>query len=323
MTTTRDAAATDPATGSGSVSGVPELPAGFTDVFHSRYVQSGDVRLHAVVGGEGPPLLLIGGWPQTWYAWRRVMLPLAHDYRVIAADPRGVGLSDKPDGGYDTGTLARDLVELMRSLGHDRFGVVGHDVGMWIGYAMAADHPDSVDRLAVAEAVIPGLSPSPPLFGSREANNRLWHFAFNRLTALNEELVQGREQQYFGLQFATKAATPTSIPDYAVRTYLAPLTASREALHASFEVYRAIDETMEQNARRKDTRLTLPVLAIGGATSTAGLVADTMRLAADDVTGVSLPDCGHYPAEESPQEMLAELDRFFAPYRRRGAHPAG
>jgi pimeloyl-ACP methyl ester carboxylesterase len=99
------------------------------------------LRQHAVIGGDGPPLLLVHGWPQTWYAWRLVMPALARDFQVIAVDQRGIGLSDRPQDGYDTGTLAGDLVALMDALGHQRFAMVGHDTGMWIGYALAADHP--------------------------------------------------------------------------------------------------------------------------------------------------------------------------------------
>src|SRR5919107_4256206 len=123
--------------GPGSASGAQHLPAGFTDTFTSRYVDTGETRLHAVIGGEGPPLLLVHGWPESWYAWRLLMPALARSFEVIAVDQRGVGLSDKPEGGYDTGTLAGDLVALMGALGHERFSVVGHDTGFAIGYALA------------------------------------------------------------------------------------------------------------------------------------------------------------------------------------------
>ena len=140
--------------GPGSVSGAPNLPDGFTDTFTSRYVNAGGLRQHAVIGGEGPPLLLVHGWPENWYAWRLLMPALARDFEVIAVDQRGIGLTDKPRDGYDTGTLAGDLVALMDALGHQRFAVVGHDTGYIISYALAADHPDRVDRLVVAE--VPG-----------------------------------------------------------------------------------------------------------------------------------------------------------------------
>src|SRR5262245_24134794 len=128
--------------GPGSVSGAPNLPAGFTGTFTSRYVNAGGLRQHAVIGGDGPPLLLVHGWPENWYAWRMVMPALARDFQVIAVDQRGIGLSDKPQDGYDTGTLARDMVALMEALGHRRFAMYGTDTGMPIAYAVAADHPD-------------------------------------------------------------------------------------------------------------------------------------------------------------------------------------
>ncbi|WP_165521851.1 alpha/beta fold hydrolase [Micromonospora zingiberis] len=292
-----------------------QLPDGFLDVFTSRLVKVNELRLHAVTGGNGPALLLVGGWPQTWYAWRQVMPALAREHTVVAVDSRGAGLSDKPDDGYDAGTLAADLVALMAALGHDRFDVVGHDIGTWTGYALAADHPEQVGRLAVLEAVIPGLSPSPPFFGPAAASQKLWQFGFNRLTDLNEELVRGRERLFFGWQFATKAATPTTIPEYAVDVYVDAIAADPRALRASFAYYRALDETIAQNQQRSKTRLTIPVLAVGGALWSGPNAAQTMRLAADDVTGVVLDDCGHYPAEEQPARFVEILENFLAANR--------
>src|SRR6516165_10219006 len=298
--------------GPGSVSGAPHLPEGFTGTFTSRYVDTGDLRQHVVTGGDGPPLLLVHGWPQTWYAWRLVMPALARDFSVVAPDQRGTGLSGKPPGGYDTGTLASDLVALMDALGHRRFAVAGHDTGMWIGYALAADHPGRLDRLAVAEAAMPGVSPSPPLFGGTQAHDRLWHFAFNRLAEVNEQLVTGREDVYFGFQFA-KAAN--KLPDDVVRYYVDALAADPDALRGSFAAYRALDSTIAQNQRRKEQRLSLPVLAIGGAEGIGEGAANTMKLAADDVQSVVIPGSGHYCLEEAPEEVLAALTAFLAPYR--------
>jgi pimeloyl-ACP methyl ester carboxylesterase len=229
--------------GPGSVSGAPNLPQGFTATFTSRYIDTGELRQHVVSSGDGPPLLLVHGWPQTWYAWRLVMPALARDFTVIAPDQRGTGLSGKPADGYDTGTLAADLVALMDALGHQRFAVAGHDTGMWIGYALAADHPGRIDRLAVAETPLPGVSPSPPLFANAHLNNALWH------------------------------------------------------------------------QQRKERRLTLPILAIGGQYSLGEQIADTMKLAADDVQPLVVPACAHWIPEEAPEEMLAALTAFLAPYR--------
>jgi pimeloyl-ACP methyl ester carboxylesterase len=307
--------ATDPPVpeGPGSVSGAPDLPDGFAGTFTSRYIDTGGLVQHVVTGGGGPPLLLVHGWPQTWYAWRLVMPALARDFTVIAPDQRGTGLSGRPADGYDTGTLAGDLAALMDALGHQRFAVAGHDTGMWIGYALAADHPGRIARLAVAETPLPGVSPSPPLFASAHLNNALWHFAFNRLAEVNDQLVAGREGVYFGWQFAAKAARP--LPGAVVRHYVETLAASPQALHASFGIYRALDATIAQNQQRTQRRLALPVLGIGGEHSLAGQVADTMKLAADDVQSVVIPGCAHWVAEEAPGETLAALTAFLAPYR--------
>jgi pimeloyl-ACP methyl ester carboxylesterase len=301
-------------TGPGSVSGAPNLPPGFTKTFKSRYVDANGLRMHAVIGGEGPPLLLIHGWPQTWYAWRMVMPTLARDFQVIAVDQRGIGLTDKPADGYDTGSQADDLVALMRALGHRRFAVYGTDTGMPIAYALAADHRNRVERLVVGEASLPGVAPSPPLFLPPLLNARLWHLMFNQLPAeVNERLVKGREDIFFGNEFAVWAARP--LPDEAVRYYVDILRSDEHALRGSFGWYRALNTTIAQEAQRATRRLTLPVLAIGGQFGAGEGPADSMRRVADDVQGVVIPGSGHWVAEEAPEELLAALTAFLAPYR--------
>jgi pimeloyl-ACP methyl ester carboxylesterase len=307
----------DATTSSGSVSQAPNLPEGFTDTFTSRYIDTGEVRQHAVIGGDGPPLLLVHGWPENWYAWRLVMPELARDFEVIAPDQRGIGLSDKPQDGYDTGTLAADLVALMDALGHERFAVVGHDTGLIISYALAADHPDRVERLAVAEVPGPlGVSPSPPLFGLPEPiNNKLWHLAFNRVDQLPEQLVRGREDIFFGYEFAIQGGK--NLPDDVVNYYVG-LLQNPDSLRGTFGFYRALDTTLAQNAERKTTPLTMPVLAIGGAESWGEEVANGMKPAAEDVQSVVISGAGHWVAEQAPEEMLSALREFLAPYRQGG-----
>jgi pimeloyl-ACP methyl ester carboxylesterase len=306
---------TSPSTpeGPGSVSGAPNLPAGFTDTFISRYVDTGELRMHAVTGGDGPPLLLVHGWPQLWYQFRMIMPTLARDFSVIAVDQRGIGLSDKPEGGYDTTTLARDLTAVMDALGHLRFALYGTDVGMPVAYALAADHRDRVDRLIVSEAPLPGISPSPPLFLPPPLNAMLWHLAFNQLPTINEQLVTGREEIFFGAEFDASAGTH-KLPADTVRYYIDTLK-DPDRLRGSFEFYRAIPTTTAQNQKRKERRLTLPVLAIGGAESSGEGVGNTMKLAADDVQTMVLADCGHWVAEQAPEQLLAALTTFLAPYR--------
>ena len=295
-----------------SVSGAPNLPEGFTDTFTSRYFDTGELRLHAVVGGEGPPLVLVHGWPETWYAWRMLMPALARDFEVIAVDQRGMGLSDKPEGGYDTGTQAGDLVALMDALGHERVAVVGHDTGFAIGYALAADHPERVDRAALLE--IPGspgtVPPGPPLFVPGPINDRLWHLAFNKIEKLNEQLVEGREDLFFGWEFdAAAKKLPAEVIDYYVGILSNP-----DSLRGSFGWYRALDTTIAQDGQRKDSKLAMPVLAIGGELSFGEQVGGAVQLVADDVQSAVIPGTGHFLAEESPDELLAALTEFLAPY---------
>jgi pimeloyl-ACP methyl ester carboxylesterase len=301
------------AEGPGSVSEAPELPEGFTDTFTSRYVDTGDVRLHAVIGGDGPPVLLVHGWPETWYAWRLLMPALARDFQVVAPDQRGIGLSDKPEDGYDTATLANDMVAAMDALGHQRFAVVGCDTGCLISYAIAADHPDRVERLAVGEAPIPGVSPPTPLILPPGIVERLWHIPFNELEKTNEQLVRGREDVFFGAEFSASAGT-SKLPDSAVSYYIDRLASDPAALHGSFQMYRAFATTAAQNEQRKTRRLTMPVLALAGTESSGDMVAATMKLVADDVES-QIFDAGHWIAEQAPEEMLAALTAFLGPYR--------
>jgi pimeloyl-ACP methyl ester carboxylesterase len=310
-------ASTSAPEGPGSVSGAPNLQEGFTDTFTSRYVDIGDLRLHAVIGGDGPPLLLVHGWPETWYYWRLVMPALARNFEVIAVDQRGIGLSDKPEDGYDTGTLGNDLIALMDALGHERFALVGVDTGLLISYALAADHPDRVERLVVGEAPLPGISPPSPLILPDQVKARLWHISFNQQDTVNEELVTGREDIFFGAEFSASAGT-NKLPDYAVKYYVDTLS-SPEALHGSFQMYRAFNTSAAQNEQRKTRRLTMPVLAIGGEQSSGEMVGDTMRLTADDVQSLVIPGIGHWLAEQAPEAMLGALTEFLAPYREAAA----
>ena len=312
--TAAEAASGGVPTGPGSVLGAPNLPAGFANTFASRYVDANGVRLHAVIGGKGRPLLLVHGWPQTWYQWRLVMPALAHDFEVIAVDQRGIGLSDKPESGYDAGAQANDMVALMEALGHRRFAMVGFDTGMPIAYALAADHPESLERLVVGEAVITGVTPSPPLLVPGPLNKRLWHIAFNRLDgSVNEALVQGREDIYFGAEYAESAGTPLLMRWSGITSNASHRAATRSV--AVLRSYRAIDVSIAQNEQRKKRKVTLPVLAIGGGKALGEGVANTMRLVAENVESKIIPDSGHWVAEEAPEQLLAVLTPFLAPYR--------
>jgi pimeloyl-ACP methyl ester carboxylesterase len=316
-------------TGPGSVSQAPRLPAGFTKTFKSRFVQANGIRQHVVIGGEGPPLLLVHGWPENWYAWRLLMPALAQDFTVIAVDQRGIGLTDKPAGGYDSATLASDLVALMGALGHQRFAVVGHDTGFIIGYALAADHPERVARVALAEIPGPPLPPpppplpgSPPLFLPEPINNKLWHIPFNRVNdELIVDMVSSNADGFYRYEFAIQGGGATP-PEHATEYYINLYNRNKNVLRASFGLYRAWDATLAQNNQRKDTLLTMPVLAVGGATSWGAAVGGEMQKLANDVQSVVIPGTGHWVAETAPEAMLTALSAFLAPYRGESAAAA-
>ena len=295
--------------GIGSVTGAPNLPAGFTDTFTSRVIDTGEVRLHAVIGGSGPAVLLVHGWPETWYAFRHVMLALAENHTVIAVDQRGLGLSDKPDTGYDPATLANDLIGLMDALGHDRFAVVGHDTGFMIGYALASDHPERVERAVLAEIPgAPGTTPAPPLFVPSFLNDKLWHIPFNRVEGLAEQLVAGREDVFFGYEFAVQGG---NLPAEAIDYYIS-LLKNPESLRGSFRLYQVWDTIVAQNTERATRKLTMPILAVGGERSYGSHVAENVGKVAEDVQGAVIAGAGHWAIEEDPEQVLAAILPFLA-----------
>lgn len=291
--------------GFGSVSNVPKLPDGFDRIFTSYRVQTDRLLTHVVVGGQGEPLLLHCGWPETWYAWRYLMPELSRHYTVIAVDPRGFGLSGRPDKGYDADSLADDMFALMDVLGHEQVTYMGHDFGVMVGYAMASNQPRRVRRLIVGEGMIPGVMPSPPLIPeARPMSDFLWHFNFNRAYDINERLVEGREALYFGYQFESKCAAPDSMAQYARDFYIEMIRRVPGTLKASFEYYRAIDEIIPQITQKKSTMLELPVMTFAGEYACGDIVEREWREIAHNVHSVIIPGSGHFTAEEQPQRLL-------------------
>lgn len=269
---------------------------------HHGYERIDGLRLHYVTQGQGRPVLLIPGWPQTWFTWRHVMQALAEQgYQAIAVDLPGMGLSDKPRDGYDTGTSAGRLHALMQALGHERYSVLGHDVGMWIAYALASDQPQAVEKLVLTEAVIPGLAPAPSIFAPPELNIFLWHFMFNQLQDLPEVLITGREAQYLAYMFEKWSFRQDRVAvDTYVKAYSAP-----GGLSGGFGYYRAIPQTIRQNQLRAATPLAMPVLAIGAQHATDNAPLETLQGNALDLRGAIVADCGHFITEEAPEAFIA------------------
>ena len=277
------------------------------DAVTHQYMLVDGSRVHCAVMGDGPPVLLIPGWPQTWFTWRHIMKSLAQaGYTAIAVDPPGTGDSGRPAHGYDTGAVASVLHRLMGQLGHTAYHVVGHDIGMWVAYALASDFPDAVRRLVLTEAVIPGLAPAPPVFVPPEDNIFLWHFMFNQVQDLPEALIAGRECAYLSFIFDKWSHRRDRVAaDVYIDAYSAP-----GALRSGFAYYRAIPETIRQNQARSKARLRMPVLAIGTEHATRDAPLITMRDNTADLTGVIIPDCGHFVTEECPEAFSEHLLAF-------------
>jgi pimeloyl-ACP methyl ester carboxylesterase len=276
------------------------------------------LQLHYVEGGKGRPLLLIPGWPQSWYAWRLVMPRLiAAGRRVIAVDPRGMGDSDRPAHGYDLTTVAADMHCLAETLSLPSDGpidVAGHDVGAWIAYAFASDWPSDVRRVAVLDALVPGLSAPRMDLDVREGNLRSWHFPFNQLDDLPEALLVGREKTFLTWLFRAKsvrswAFTAADIDEYA-RQMAAP-----GAIRAATAYYKAAfsAEGTAANRARAARPLDVPLLVLGAERGLGQTMVEALAPLARDVSGRTVPGCGHYMPEECPEEIAADLLAFFEP----------
>ncbi len=276
--------------------------------FQHRTADLGEVRLHYVTCGQGPPLVLLHGWPQTWWEWRRIMPALAERYTVIAPDMRGLGDSSCPPSGYDKKTVADDIWRLVHDvLGHETFYLAGHDWGGPTAYALTHAHQDAVRKLAIIDVVIPFGTPDALTWGGRR-----WHHGFHWVPDLPEALVAGRERLYLSwfytnLAYNPKAITDEDIDEY-VRAYSRP-----GALHAGFEYYRATPTDLAHNNELIKTKLTMPVLALGGAGGKGrGLqVLENLRELATDVQGGAIENCGHWVPEEQPEELAKALVGFF------------
>lgn len=271
--------------------------------------RAGAGTLHYVTAGDPSktPALLLHGWPQSWFEWRRVIPLLAPDYYVIAPAPRGLAMSSGGPGDYTKKALAADLRALVTDTLHlDRFHLVGHDWGGPIAVHLAAMLPDRVRTLAVLDVTMPGDGR-----GGAMSIGPKWHIAFNMVPGLPETLTAGRERAYLTWYFTHYCTTPGALDD-SFETYIALYERPR-VLADSFGYYTAIAaDAADTAALRAAARLAMPVAAIGGGESRAGEVADSMRQLARDVVGYSFDGCGHFVPEERPAETVAALRALFA-----------
>src|SRR5215211_924601 len=295
--------------GGGRVASTQALFSGFSDL---RAALS-TVTVNAVVGGEGPPLLLLHGYPQTHAMWHRVAPALAERFHVVGPDLRGYGDSAKPESDpshepYSKRAMAQDQVELMNELGFERFAVVGHDRGARVARRLALDHPDAVSKLAVLDIV-----PTAAIYATldKERATAVWRYFFLiQPPELPERLIGAQAEDYLDWTFAEWSGAPGALSEAAVAEYrrcFDPAT-----IHAGCEDYRA-GATIDLEHDRADAgrRIACPVLVLWSAQG-LGSSYDVMaiwREEADDLHGRGLR-CGHFLAEERPDEVVSELSAF-------------
>ncbi len=272
------------------------------------------IQMHYVIGGKGDPIVLLHGWPQTWYAWRHIMPALAKNYTVIVPDLRGLGDSSKPFTGYDGKTTAEDIYQLVSQLGFKQIFLIGHDIGAQTAYSYAAFYPNNVSKLVIMELTFPGYMPPSP------GGTGLWWISFHQTPDIPEILVQGKEREYLtwfyrGLAYNPSAITQADIDEF-VSHYSAP-----GGMRAGFEYYKAFPQNAKDNIELAATvNLTIPVLVLSGDIYPVlgGDIPGSMTLnsiqslaLAANVQGVIVPYSGHWIPEERPDFLLDQLSKFF------------
>jgi pimeloyl-ACP methyl ester carboxylesterase len=267
----------------------------------------GGVQLHSVVGGTGSPVFLLHGFPQTWREWRHIMTPLAQQHTVVAVDLKGAGQSDKPVGGYDKVSMAGELDVLRHKLGFGRVSVVGHDIGGMVAFAWAAAFPDSVERLAIVDVPIPGVS----FWDNALVDPLLWHFAFHMKRDLPELLIYGREFQYIESLIRERIYNQDGLTTEDIAVF-AQAMAQPGSTRGMLEWYRAFPQDATDNRAFARNPLRMPVLAVGGDKRWGSKMVSMLEEFCLDVSGGSIENCGHWVAEERPTEFLDLLEPFLA-----------
>src|SRR5579862_1671708 len=278
----------------------PSLPSSFqAKTIHSP--EGADIFVRW--GGSGPVVVLLHGYAENSDSWAPLAEDLMRDHTVVVPDLRGIGRSSKPAAGYDKKTQAKDIRAVVTALGYDKTFVVAHDIGNMVAYAYAAIYPDKVERLVVMDAPIPGIEPWSQIL----LTPGVWHFNFHGPDA--ERLVQGRERIYFDRIWNDFTGDPSK-PDEATRNFFTATYAQPGGMRAGFAQFTAFSTDAADNQIFERTKLTMPVLAVGGEKSFGALQAVIMRHVALNVEEAVVPRSGHWLMEESP-EYTVKLVRNF------------
>ena len=269
-----------------------------------RFAEVNGLRLHYLVAGKGNPVILLHGYAETSHMWRPLMVELANTHTVIAPDLRGFGKSSKPMAGYDKKTMAQDIHSLATSLRISRTTVVGHDIGLMVAYAYAAQYPTDVDRIVLMDAFLPGVGDWKTVWLLRD----LWHFHFYGETPL--KLVAGRERIYFEHFWNDFAADPKQSVPEADRQFYAKQYAQAGAMRAGFEVFRNFEQDAKDFSEFAQTKLAMPMLVLTGGKASGEFLIEQARLVNSNVEGVVIKGSGHWLMEEAPHQVIPKLVAF-------------
>lgn len=276
------------------------LPKGFTE----KRAKVDGVKINVKMGGRGPVVVLLHGYTQTSHMWNPLMPLLASSHTVIAPDLRGAGGSERTPSGYDKKTMAKDIRGLVHQLGHKRVSVVGHDIGLMVAYAYAAQYPGEVSKVVLMDAFLPGVGNWKDVWLLRD----LWHFHFYGETPL--ALVKGRERIYFEHFWNDFAADPKhSVPEADRRIY-AKAYAQPGGMRAGFEYFKAFSQDASDFEQLSHTKLLMPVLVLTGEKASGEFLIEQARLVATDVKGVVIEGSGHWLMEEAPTTVIPAISDF-------------
>jgi pimeloyl-ACP methyl ester carboxylesterase len=279
---------------------IEQLPAGFT----GKSATVNGVRIHYKIGGQGPAVVLLHGYAETSHMWLPLMPLLAKSHTVIAPDLRGAGNSERPQGGYDKKTMAKDIRELVHQLGYKQVSLVGHDIGLMVAYAYAAQYPNEVSKVVLMDAFLPGVGDWKSVWLMRD----LWHFHFYGETPL--ALVKGRERIYFEHFWNDFAADRTKSVPEADRQFYAAAYARDDGMRAGFEYFKNFEQDAKDFAELSTTKLNMPFLVLTGEKASGTFLVDQAKLVATNVSGTVVQGSGHWLMEEAPGQVIPAIVAF-------------
>ena len=282
--------------------------------FTHRRVDADGIRLHAVEGGSpsAPTVVLLAGFPQNWWAWHQVMPRLAERFHVIAVDLPGQGHSDRPDEGYDSHTLASRVQAALTALDVPKYWLAAHDIGACVAFSLALKYQDRLHGVALLDAGIPGITLPDTIPTDPERAWKTWHLAFHLVPELPETLITGRERAYVGWFLRTKTLSPTTFSTAEIDYYAASI-AAEGGLRAALAYFRDAERSARENRAALASlggHLTLPVLGISSSHGSIPDMAASLGPWAKNVTGVVVPDAGHFIPEEQPDAVVRALGAF-------------